>query len=178
MLLHDDLRGIAPVYDGHTSAFPTRLRRNRELLLTTRGLPELLRYEDRNSMANSVEARLPFLDYRLVELLLSIPAGQVIERGTTKAIVRRALGDLLPAEVAARRDKVGFATPEAAWFRGPLGELAGDLFASQSFHERGFVDPRAAQRRLDAHRRGRIRAGMELWRALNVELWAQAFLDE
>jgi hypothetical protein len=79
--------------------------------------------------------------------------------------------------VAARRDKLGFVTPEARFFRGALGELAADVFASQRFRERGFVDPRAAQRRLERHRRGDLNAGMELWRTLNLELWAQALID-
>jgi asparagine synthase (glutamine-hydrolysing) len=177
-LLHDDLRVNFTVgRDGLHSSFPTRLRRYQELLLTRRGLPELLRYEDRNSMAHSIEARLPFLDYRLVELLFSLPAERLIERGTTKAVLRHALRDLLPVEVAERRDKIGFATPERTWFRGPLGAFAADVFASQRFRERGFVDARAASSRLERHRRGEIAAGMELWRALNVELWAQTFLD-
>ena len=76
-----------------------------------------------------------------------------------------------------RTDKLGFVTPEAAFFRGALGELAADVFASQSFRERGFVDPTAARTRLERHRRGELNAGFELWRALNLELWARRFLD-
>jgi asparagine synthase (glutamine-hydrolysing) len=155
---------------------PSLLRRQMHLILTRRGLPELLRYEDRNSMAHSLEARVPFLDVRLVELLFSLRAGELIERGRTKAVLRRALGDLLPLAVRNRVDKLGFVTPEAAWLRGPLGDLAADVFASQSFAERGFVAAPAARKRLGRHRRGQIDAGFELWRALNVELWARTFL--
>jgi len=128
-------------------------------------------------MAHSVEARVPFLDYRLVQLLFSLPAERLITRGRTKAVLRDALRDLLPPVVTARQDKIGFATPERAWFRGTLGELAADVFASRAFRERGFVDAQAVSRRLERHRRGERTAGMELWRALNVELWARAFLD-
>ena len=128
-------------------------------------------------MAHSIEARVPFLDYRLVELLLSLDGGQLIDRGQTKAILRRALADLLPPAVAARTDKLGFVTPEASWFRGPLGEVAADVFASQRFRERGLVDAGAARDRLERHRRGDLEAGFELWRVLNLELWARAFLD-
>jgi len=159
------------------SPFPDRLRRYQQLVLTRRGLPELLRYEDRNSMAHSLEARVPFLDHRLVELCFSLPPHELIRRGETKSLLRRALGELLPAQVRERRDKLGFVTPEADWLRGPLGDLAGDVFASQSFRERGFVDAPAALRRLERHRAGRLTAGMELWRALNLELWARAYLD-
>jgi asparagine synthase (glutamine-hydrolysing) len=158
-------------------AFPDRLRRQQQLVLTRRGLPELLRYEDRNSMAHSLEARVPLLDHRLVELAFSLPGRELIHRGETKSVLRRALTDLLPPEVRARRDKLGFVTPEARFFRAELGELADDVFSSRAFAERGFVDPGAARRRLDRHRSGSLDAGMELWRALNLELWAQRFLD-
>ena len=127
-------------------------------------------------MAHSLEARVPFLDYRLVELMFALPSSQLIERGRTKSVLRRALGDLLPPIVRDRLDKLGFVTPEAAWLRGPLGELAADVFASSAFRERGFVDVEAARRRLAEHRRGDRVAGTELWRALSVELWAREFL--
>lgn len=153
------------------------LHRQIRLILTRRGLPELLRYEDRNSMAHSLEARVPFLDYRLVELLFSLAPGELIERGRTKAVLRRALADLLPTTVRDRVDKVGFATPEATWLRESLGDLAEDVFASREFHERGFVNAAAAQRSLARHRAGERTAGFELWRALCVELWAREFLQ-
>jgi asparagine synthase (glutamine-hydrolysing) len=154
------------------------LRRQMHLILTRRGLPELLRYEDRNSMAHSLEARVPFLDVRLVELLFSLGASDLIERGRTKAVLRRALGDLLPPLVRDRVDKLGFVTPEATWLRDGLGGLAADVFASQSFRERGFVNAAAARRRLEQHRSGERIAGNELWRALCVELWAREFLSQ
>ena len=175
-LVHPELHAATgSSVDG--SPFPDRLRRYQQLVLTRRGLPELLRYEDRNSMAHSLEARVPFLDHRLVELCFSVPPEELIHLGETKSVLRRALGDLLPPTVRARRDKVGFATPEGEWLRGELGDLAADVFASQSFRERGFVDTAAARRRLERHRARRLTAGMELWRALNLELWARTYLD-
>jgi len=171
------LRETAHHANGDVALFPDRLRQQLQILLTRRGLPELLRYEDRNSMAHSLEARVPLLDHRLVELAFSLPGGELIRRGETKSVLRRALADLLPPQVARRRDKLGFVTPESRFMQGALGDFAADVFASQSFRERGFVDAAAARRRLDRHRQGRLRAGMELWRALNVELWARRFLD-
>jgi asparagine synthase (glutamine-hydrolysing) len=176
-LLHADLRSLPQTRELDSSPFPDRLRRLLTRILTVRGLPELLHSEDRNSMTHSIEARVPFLDYRLVELLFSLDGGHLIDRGRTKAILRRALADLLPPVVRERTDKLGFVTPEASWLRGPLGDLAADVFASQSFRERGFVDARAVQQRLGRHRRGELNAGFELWRALNLELWARRFLD-
>ncbi len=176
-LVHPELRRAAPIDTRLDSPFPDRLRRQLQLVLQRRGLPELLRYEDRNSMAHSLEARVPFLDHRLVELAFSLDGGELIRRGETKSVLRRALSDLLPPAVRERRDKLGFVTPEARFLRGRLGELAGEVFASQRFRARGFVDAQAAQQRLAKHRSGELNAGMELWRALNVELWAQRFLD-
>jgi asparagine synthase (glutamine-hydrolysing) len=127
-------------------------------------------------MAHSLEARVPFLDYRLVELMFSLPGSQLIKRGQTKSVLRRALGDLLPPVVRDRVDKLGFGTPEATWLRGPLGDLAAEVFSSREFRERGFVNAEAAQRRLSEHRRGERVAGNELWRALCIEVWAREFL--
>lgn len=173
-LVHPDLpRTETPHANGFDGGY---LRRQMKLILMQRGLPELLHYEDRNSMAHSLEARVPFLDYRLVELLFSLSASDLIHRGRTKDVLRRALGDLLPPVVRDRVDKLGFVTPEAAWLRNGLGELAADVFASREFRERGFVDADSAQRSLARHRSGEKTAGFELWRALCVELWAREFL--
>jgi asparagine synthase (glutamine-hydrolysing) len=176
-LVASDLQAepLPPTANG--SVFPDRLRRQLHLTLTHRGLPELLRYEDRNSMAHSLEARVPLLDHRLVQLAFSLPGDELIRRGETKSVLRRALADLLPPAVAARRDKLGFVTPESRFLRGALGDLAADVFASKSFRERGLVDATAAAHRLERHRSGDMQAGMELWRALNLELWARRFLD-
>jgi asparagine synthase (glutamine-hydrolysing) len=177
-LVHPELRAAARDGSGNGApAFPDRLRRALAVTLTRRGLPELLRYEDRNSMAHSLEARVPFLDHRLVELAFSLDGGQLIHRGETKSVLRRALADLLPPEVRDRRDKLGFVTPEGRFLRGALGEHAAEVFSSPEFAARGFVDAPAARRRLERHRRGELEAGMELWRALNLELWARRFLD-
>ena len=172
-----ELRALAPMNGDERSTFPDRLRRQQQLVLSRRGLPELLRYEDRNSMAHSLEARVPLLDHRLVELAFSLPGDELIWRGETKSVLRRALADLLPPQVRERRDKLGFVTPESRFLRSALGELAADVFASRAFRERGLVDAAAATRRLERHRRNELDAGMEVWRALNLELWAQRFLD-
>jgi asparagine synthase (glutamine-hydrolysing) len=76
-------------------------------------LPYLLKAEDRNSMAHSIEARVPFTDFRLVDYVFSIPAVYKIHHGWTKWLLRLAMQDLLPAQIVWRKDKLGFATP--AW---------------------------------------------------------------
>jgi asparagine synthase (glutamine-hydrolysing) len=130
-------------------------------------------------MAHSLEARVPFLDYRFVELVFSLPGDELIRRGETKSVLRRALADLLPPVVRNRRDKLGFVTPTARFLGGALGGLAEEVFASRAFAERGWVDPAAARRALAQYRAGvhtDVSAGFELWRALNLELWARECL--
>jgi asparagine synthase (glutamine-hydrolysing) len=154
-----------------------RLHHALELLLLSRSLPGLLHYEDRNSMAHSLEARVPFLDYRLVEAAYSLEGSELIRNGTTKDVLRRAVAELLPARVRERRDKIGFATPESRWLREDLGSMAADIFASRSFAERGWFEPSGVRRKLEEHRTMKVDAGFELFRALSVELWARRFID-
>lgn len=84
-------------------------------LLTESNIPQLLRYEDRNSMAFSIESRVPFLDVKLVDFALSLPATYKIRGGFTKAILRQSLQGLVPNEILNRRDKMGFPAPEVEW---------------------------------------------------------------
>jgi asparagine synthase (glutamine-hydrolysing) len=78
-------------------------------------LPMLLHFEDRDSMAHSVESRTPFLDYRLVEFCLGLPGEYKISQGWTKKVMRDGLERILPEEICWRRDKMGFVTAEEEW---------------------------------------------------------------
>ena len=79
-------------------------------------LPMLLRYEDRNSMAHSVESRVPFLTPALINFIFSLPEEHIVDiHGNTKSVFRRAMQDIVPAPILQRRDKVGFSTPEKRW---------------------------------------------------------------
>jgi len=80
-------------------------------------LPHLLKYEDRNSMHHSIESRLPFIDYKLVELALSIENSFKIKDGWTKFILRKSVEDILPNDITWRRNKIGFNAPEKTWTR-------------------------------------------------------------
>jgi asparagine synthase (glutamine-hydrolysing) len=129
-------------------------------------LPALLHYEDRNSMAHSIETRLPFLDYRVVEFALGLPNGAKIDAGWTKVALRRAITPLLPPEIVWRREKVQFSAPQRAWLRGPLRELALDSLSSQ---RAGAAGRQAAAMLLDET----APAGAldHVWRLLAVEVW-------
>jgi len=81
-------------------------------------LPALLRYEDHNSMAWSVESRTPFMDYRLIEFTFGLPDRYLYKRGVRKAILRHAMHGVIPAAVENRTDKMGFVTPEELWLKG------------------------------------------------------------
>ena len=133
------------------------------------GLPALLRYEDRNSMAFAIEARVPFLDYRLVEHAVRLPDRLRIDRGVTKAVLRRAMDGRLPPEIQGRRDKLGFAAPQARWLAAGREEAAAIVRGGQIV-QRGWVEATEVERVLETSASGR--RGMEqLWRLVIVESW-------
>jgi len=100
--------------------------------ITQTSLPALLHWEDRNSMAHSVEARVPFLDHFLVEYTVALPDHLKVSNGTTKVILREAMKDIIPEEIRTRRDKIGFFTPEQHWFEQYEQEFR-DLFMYARF---------------------------------------------
>jgi asparagine synthase (glutamine-hydrolysing) len=135
-------------------------------------LPHLLRYGDRNSMAHSREVRLPFLDRRVAELALSLPPGFLIRGGLTKAALRDAVRDLVPAPILDRRDKVGFEPPQAQWLSSPQGRTwAAEVLLDPSARDQSAIDPAAVEADLRA---GSWRDPDALWRAMNVQLWRGA----
>ena len=140
-------------------------------------LPGLLHYEDRNSMAFSLETRLPFLDYRLVEYIFSLPAGQKLKDGVTKVILRDAMKGKLPDEIRNRMDKMGFGTPEDIWFRTVLREGVSEIIGSKSFAERGYFDVRKVRQAFENHCSGEVNIRSLIWRWVNLELWLRMFID-
>ena len=97
---------------------------------TENKLNELLRYADRNSMANSIEVRLPFLDHHLVEYVFSLPMTHVYSQGKTKFILRESMKNVLPESVFNRTDKIGFAPPQNSWMETDL--VRGEVLNSRS----------------------------------------------
>jgi asparagine synthase (glutamine-hydrolysing) len=89
--------------------------------VTRLSLPTLLRYEDRNSMANSLETRLPFLDYRFVELALALPSVTKVKHGFGKRVLREAMRQRVPRLIRTARYKRGFDTPQSEWVTDGLG---------------------------------------------------------
>lgn len=140
-------------------------------------LPALLHYEDRNSMAFSVEARLPYLDHRLVEWLMRVPPELKLSQGMTKVVLRQAMAGVLPEDVRLRTDKMGFVTPEDEWLRGPWRASIEDLLGSDRMRARPYWKMDVLQDWYRRYCQGRAAVGPTVWRWVNLELWLRRFCD-
>jgi asparagine synthase (glutamine-hydrolysing) len=151
------------------------LTRELQLQCFVTSLPQLLRYADRSSMAHSREVRLPLLDRRVAEYALSLPSAFAFRPGMTKRILRDAARGLVPQGVLARRDKVGFETPQARWLNAPgaRARIADSLLDGRG-RGRGLYDTSTIE--ADVHA-GRWRDSNAIWRALNLEQWLRLYED-
>jgi len=175
-VLSNGLRRVASQAPGARHSSRSSLWDQLAFDTTVRQLPSLLRYEDRSSMAFAIETRLPFLDYRLVELAFSLPDPQRLDGTTTKAIARRALGDRVPKAVLERRDKMGFETPADLWLRGRhAAEARRRLGRSGPFQD--WVNAGVLEPALDDFLAGRREIGLQVWRWLSLEAWSQHYLE-
>lgn len=140
-------------------------------------VPVLARYEDRNSMAHSLETRLPFLDHRLVNFLLSLPEELKLKDGWTKYILRECL-DELPKDIRWRRDKQGFVTPEEKWLREDLKPIIIETFKNSLLHELGIIDKDAFLKYYDDFLVGNpVTAPFDISRTFIAEFWARKFFQ-
>jgi asparagine synthase (glutamine-hydrolysing) len=136
-------------------------------------LPSLLRYEDRNSMAHSIESRVPFLTRSLVELIFTLPEHFLIsDDGTNKSILREALRGLVPQPILDRRDKVAFATPERGWLS-ELGHWVTPILAGHSARAIPALRNEALLSEWEAVHAGRRPFGWHIWRWLNLIRWTE-----
>lgn len=160
------------------SPFTDSMDRQMHRYLSSEHLPALLHYEDRNSMAFGIEARVPFLDHRLVEFAFALPSRHKLRQGETKWVLRQALADLLPPAISQRQDKMGFVTPEAIWLRTTLNVPVAEVLHSLSFRERPYWQADEVGRLFQAHIGGEADHHLILWRLLNAELWLRRFCDD
>ena len=139
-----------------------------------------LNYNDKMSMASSMEVRVPFLDRELAEFVAwQVPPELKLKgvfRPTTKYIFRRTMSEILPREVL-RQPKAGFAAPVDYWLAHDLRGVVDDLLSPSQLRKRGLFKPEVVLRFVDEHRRGRHDWSMQLWQFLTLELWSQIFLD-
>jgi asparagine synthase (glutamine-hydrolysing) len=139
-----------------------------------------LNYNDKMSMASSVEVRVPFLDRELAEFAAwSIPPNLKLKgffQPATKHIFRRAMQDVLPAEVL-RQPKAGFAAPVDYWLAHDLREMVDDLLSETNIRKRRLFRPEVVRRFVDEHRGGTQDWSMQIWQFLTLENWMRIFLD-
>jgi asparagine synthase (glutamine-hydrolysing) len=175
---HDLLRQAMPAYHPRPRRFKDDLNEILYWELVRDNIPMLLQYGDRTSMAFSIESRVPFLDYRLMEYVCSLPYHFKIRANTTKYLMRQSMKDLLPEKVVNRPDKKGYPTPFAIWLKGPIHDYVRDMLRSRSFTERGIFRADKVEALLEQHCSGRMDHAWLLWRVINIERWMQVFFDD
>jgi len=162
-------RGNVHIYP---ESLANNLRRNHE-----EGLSTLLHYGDAISMAHSIESRLPFMDYRLVEFVFSLPGEFKIRDGSGKVLLKEAVRGLVPEFVLNNPYKLGFIVPIREWFRDRPDETMYPVLLSDRCRQRGLFDPKALERALRRHVSGRVDLSSQIFRWLTLELWCQIAMD-
>ena len=137
---------------------------------------DLLVKVDITSMANSLEARSPFLDHEVMEFAARLPVEIKFRGGRLKSLLKRAFADLLPPENVNRR-KMGFGVPVGQWFRGPMRELLRDALLSSQSIKRGYFREPEVRRLVEEHQERRADNSFQLWNLLLLELWHREFLE-
>jgi asparagine synthase (glutamine-hydrolysing) len=139
-----------------------------------------LTYNDKMSMASSMEVRVPFLDRELAEFVAwNVPTDMKVKgfvRPTTKYIFRKAMEDVLPREVLAQ-PKAGFAAPVDYWLAHDLKEMVDDLLSESRLKKRGLFQPAQVRSLVRQHRSGVRDWSMQIWQLLTLEVWMQQFID-
>lgn len=165
-----DLLGNIPHFKG------TRLRQSLMYDLFYFSIPNLLLYEDRNSMAHSVEARVPFLDYRLVELSMRLPDDFIFNKAMGKYIHRQALANIVPHEILDRKDKVAFRAPgENIWMREVWKEKISELTKSQLFQELGLFKQGRMSKSIQRYLSGDNAQSGTIWKMVMIDQWVKRF---
>jgi asparagine synthase (glutamine-hydrolysing) len=143
--------------------------------LTMFSVPNEVRYEDKNSMAFSVESRVPLLDHKLVEYVLKLPIDQKIKYGWNRFVYRNALKGLIPESTRTRRKKIGFTTPVVKWMQ-TRSDIILDIFNSPEFNENKLFNAELVRTEFRAWLNGTRKAdGLIFWRILNTALWMKRF---
>ncbi len=137
---------------------------------------DLLVKVDIASMANSLEARSPFLDHKLIEFAASLPEGIKMNGVETKSLLKKVAARLVPKEVIYRR-KMGFGVPIGKWFRGEMKDFVRGILLSERSLNRGIIKPEILERYVNEHTTASRDHSFQLWTLLMLELWFQRFID-
>jgi len=135
-----------------------------------------LDYTDRTSMAATLEVRVPFLNYELVELAARMPTRMKLKGLKRKYILKRAAEKLLPREVVWRK-KAGFGAPIRSWLRGPLRPLVAELLSEETVKRRGLFRAEEVRRVVEANESGREDYALHVLQLLTLEIWQRTFTD-
>lgn len=138
------------------------------------GLACLLHYEDRDSMAHSIESRVPFLDYRLVEAIYAMPFEYKLREGVTKAVLREGLQGVLPEKIQNRYSKLGFVTPEDQWINHNYDKYREEVKKSVDILE-GIINKDKTLKWFDKKRGQVQRQDFTTWRIICAGHWARIF---
>ena len=137
-------------------------------------MPMQLKWADRNSMAHSVECRVPFLDHRIVEFAMGLPTEMKMHRSGRKRILREAMAEVLPPKISRRQDKMGFVTPEEAWVRGQASDWFRKAAGEAIEQTHGLINPKfvnVANEMID----GRHTFSFQLWRIICFSRWMERY---
>jgi asparagine synthase (glutamine-hydrolysing) len=141
-------------------------------------LEHLLKWGDRNSMWFSIESRVPFLDHVLVERTLATSPREKIFLGQNKFILREAMKGILPEKIRNRKDKVGFGTPEAEWFRAdPLKNIVSNIINSEHFKQSPYLNEKKAKTIYSEHLARKANHSREIWKWINIYYWQNQVLN-
>tara|TARA_X000001036_G_scaffold437798_1_gene484016 strand:+ start:2207 stop:4105 length:1899 start_codon:yes stop_codon:yes gene_type:complete len=138
-------------------------------------LPALLQVEDRVSMAFSLESRVPLLDYRIINLVSSIPPSIKFQGGESKYIFKKSIKNMIPKDILNRKDKMGFPVPLNNWIKkkGIVLDFIYDILLSEKSLNRGIFNSKTLELMISENGVG----SRKLWGALSLELWHQRFID-
>lgn len=137
---------------------------------------DLLVKVDIASMANSLEARSPFLDHHLIEFAASLPESLKMNRFRTKSLLKKVAARLVPSDVVYRR-KMGFGVPIGRWLRGEMKDFLCDALLSDKALNRGIIRGEKIRQYVDEHIEGKFDHSFQVWTLLMLELWFQRFID-
>ncbi len=146
--------------------------------VTSLTTPSLLRYEDKNSMANSLESRVPFFDHMVVEYIFNLPIDQKIKNGWTRHIYREAMKGLIPEKNRLRRSKIGFTNPEWEWIERRQQKFI-DVFESDTFKSRPFWKADLVLQNFKLALENKIKGDvLFFWRVFITEMWMRTYVDK
>ena len=145
-------------------------------MMQNTSIQTLLHFEDRLSMAHSVESRVPFLDHRLVDFVFSLPSKYKIKPPYTKIIHREAMKELIPEKIYRRKDKGIFSSPfYALWMKGEMKNYISDILTSTAFRQRDLWNLPRINHHWQRYLAGDNRNAEMLYNVIALELWFRVY---